>query len=77
MTIAVGLHHVTDAERGERGEQGKHAAEPGELEPVAQDVHGATPPGAFVVLFAVGDGEDDLGELGGHTQEAGHHEPEQ
>ena len=74
---AVGLDHVADAEGGEGGEEGEHGAEPGRPEAVLEDVHRPAAPRPLVVLLAVGDGEDDLGELRAHAEEAGDDQPEE
>jgi hypothetical protein len=73
----VGLHHVADAEGGQRGQQANTLPSHGQAEALLQRVHRAAPHRARRVGLAVVEGDDDLGELGAHAEQARDPQPEQ
>src|SRR2546422_677594 len=67
----VGLHHVADAEGGDRGEGGEHDAEPAHVEAALERVHRPTRHRALRRRDAVLDGEHSLSVLGCDPEDAG------
>jgi hypothetical protein len=72
----IGLHHVSNTEGGDARKEGEQKPERPGSEAPGEIVHGPPAHRPEAVLFAVLHGQDRLGKLGGHADQARYPHPE-